>query len=77
MSTVQQRSVKASFVKGVGVVAGSKNLFIGSSLFSLVRATRFAVMAYSLPGEFSAYSKQKTGNQKPETVPHVPFLFRG
>src|SRR5208337_1529919 len=37
MSTVQQRRVKAIFFKVVRVVAGIRCLFIGTSLFSLVR----------------------------------------
>ena len=38
---------------------------------------RSTLTAHSLPGEFFAYSKQKTGNQKPETVLHVPILSKG
>jgi hypothetical protein len=50
MSTVQQRRIKAIFFSVVRVVAGIKSLFIGISLFSLVRLRRFAVMERYLLG---------------------------
>jgi len=58
MNTVQQRSVKATFFRVVRAVAGIRSLSIGNALFSFVRVRRSAVI-HSLPGEFSAYAKQK------------------
>src|SRR4029077_6481464 len=58
MSTVQQKSVKAIFFKVVRVVAGIRNLVMGTSLFSLVRVRTLTVMARSLLGKFGLDSKQ-------------------
>jgi hypothetical protein len=63
MSRVQQMSVKAVFFKFrvVRVVAGIRNLVMGTSLFSLVRVRRFTVMArslFALLGKFCLDSKQ-------------------
>src|SRR5580658_546520 len=81
MSTVQQRSVKATFFKVVRVVRGIKSLSIGNALFCVFTARRFAIMADSLLGFRPKaarngnleISKVKLGNGVP--VPH--FLFRG
>jgi len=71
MSTVQQKSVKAIFLKFkvVRVVAGIKSLVIGTSLFSfvrvsLVRVRRFTVMArslFALLGKFCLGLETKLG----------------
>ena len=84
MSRVQQRNVKAAFFKVVRAVAGIRRLFIGNALFSIVRVSRFAVMAHSLPGIFRLRLETKTRNEnfvigiwQPETVLRARFLSMG
>jgi hypothetical protein len=65
MSTVQQKSVKATFFKVVRAAACIR-LFIGNSLS--LSSEKICSYGASPLGEFSAYgSKRKPGNQKVET----------
>jgi len=66
MSTVQQRSVKATFFEVVRAGAGIRSFFMANALLFLVWARRFADMANSLLGNFRPKLETKTRNENLE-----------
>jgi hypothetical protein len=67
MSTVKQRNAKATFFRVVRAATGMRCLFIENALFSLVRVSRFAIMAYSVLAIFRLYLATKTWESKGKT----------